>query len=151
MRALIFAVLAACSALCCVADPVVAQGAEVVTICEAPQGRSAILHGQRYRWVDDGLSGGRITILRNAGGEYDLTIRGLAGEFSARSDGASVTRVQGGTDTDFSLVATYPLQTVEVYQVELDAQGRGSLMWTTSKTIPARRASVFFAECRREP
>ena len=71
-----------------------------------------------------------------------------------REDGAKVVRTHGDETGRLTLVAAYgDASIVEVYQLTLNAGGRGTLIWTNVKQLagPAKvtRGAVFVSECSR--
>jgi hypothetical protein len=121
---------------------------EIITVCERASGRTAALEGGTVQWVDDGLSEGSITILRDANGAYDVSIKDAAGNFTAREDGASIS---ADTEADLTLVVRYPLGTVETYILALASDGAGTLIWSAMKNrvVGVTKGSLFTASCRR--
>lgn len=121
---------------------------EIITVCERPSGRTAALEGGTVQWVDDGLSEGSITILRDANGAYDISIKDAAGNFTAREDGASIS---ADTEANLTLVVRYPLGTVETYILALASDGAGTLIWSAMKNrvVGVTKGSLFTASCRR--
>src|SRR6266446_8392912 len=111
--------------------PFSAGAQTVVTVCGAASGYSFYLNPSDG-WQRDGISQGTVTILRN-GDDFDLIIKDAWATFSARGDEATVVRIYGDTDREMTLVAIYPLGSTEVYQLTLDANGRGKLIWATTK------------------
>lgn len=129
-----------------------AQVAQVVTVCGASKGISAIAERlEQPRLEEDGIAAGSATVMRTPTfGEYDIVINDAVNRFSLREDGAIVTVAPGATDRGFTIVAVYPLGTVETYSLRLDANGNGHLIWVALRTSNAgRRGSVFTAICRR--
>jgi hypothetical protein len=119
----------------------------VITVCNAATGHSFFLN-PNHGWQRDGVSG-TVTFIRQAQGEFDLIIKDAATTFSARGDGATIVRAHGTTDHRMTLVVIYPRVTVETYQLALDINGRGKLIWTTTKDGVATRGSLFVADCAR--
>jgi hypothetical protein len=90
--------------------------------------------------------------LSDQGQRFDLIIQDATTSFSARGDGATV-EFMGNTDREMTPVAVYPLATTEVYQLTLDANGRGKLIWAVTKNrvgpLAMTKGSLFVADCAR--
>lgn len=127
-----------------------AAKAEVVTVCDRPMGRTAVLEGSDVEWVDDGLSKGRVSVLRDAAGSYDVEIWNRGTSFTASQDGATIL-ADAGPGSNVTLVARYPLRTVETYVLNLDSGGSGTLFWSSMKNQVAgvTRGAIFVAQCRK--
>jgi hypothetical protein len=120
-----------------------AQG--VITVCQNIIGKTV---SPPAHWDnDDGLTDGSVTVLRN-GSRYDLIIKDAKATFSALSDGATITKLDGDSDEDFTLALAYPLGQVEVYRFRLDATGRGVMLYAML-TNRAKRGALFDAKCSR--
>jgi len=129
--------------------PFSAGAQTIVTVCGASSGYSFYLNPTQG-WQRDGVSKGTVTIVRE-GNDFDLIIKDAAETFSARGDGATVVRVHGNTDREMTLIAIYPLATTEVFQLTLDANGRGKLIWASTKNrvVGTTKGSLFVADCAR--
>jgi len=126
---------------------------QLITTCGASKGKAYNLEPKKDAWVDDGISGGTITFVRYPTGEYDVIVKHSMGSLSAREDGAKVVKANGSSDNVMTLVVSYPLSVTEIYQLTLDARGRGTLLWSNHKNrsgpLGVTRAWLFVAECSR--
>lgn len=138
-------------ALTCGAGSASAQ--QVITVCGSSTGKSYYLEPTKDGWVDDGISGGTIKFLRLATDKYDIVMKSKFNEFSAVGDGATVIRIHGTDDNVSTFIVIYPLHATEVYQLTLNASGRGTLIWSNLKNrfapMGITRGSVFIAECSK--
>lgn len=143
-------VIAALTVNCLVGS---ANAQQVIAICGASKGKAFYLEPTKEGWVDDGISNGTITFLRNPSGDYDILVKSAGPAFSARGDGAQVVKVHGADESIITLIVIYPLHVTEVYQLTLNANGRGTLIWSNLKNRSApmgiTRGAVFVAECSR--
>jgi hypothetical protein len=130
-----------------------AHGQQLITTCGPSTGKAYYLEPEKHGWVDDGISGGEITFLRYPNGDYDLLIKDAAAALSARQDGASVVKLFGDDSKLLTLVVVYPTNVVEVYQLTLDVNGRGILIWSNLKNksppLGTTRGWVFISNCSR--
>lgn len=127
-----------------------AQSTTTITVCGASAGKSYQASGPPAGWADDGIAAGRITFVRKREG-YDVVITDAVTTFSAREDGASIVVAPGSSAEQLTLIAAYPLGTVETYQLAVDAAGNGKLIWSALKNGLAGvvKGSLFTAACRR--
>jgi hypothetical protein len=133
--------------------PITASAQEVITVCGASTGKAFYLEPQKDGWVDDRISDGSITFLRYPAGEYDLVVKSVGYTFSARGDGAAVVKVHGVNDNVATFVVVYPQDVTEVYQLTLNENGRGTLIWSNLKvragSLGITRGALFTASCNR--
>ena len=130
-----------------------AYAQQVIAVCGASKGKAFYLEPTKEGWVDDGISNGTITFLRNPSGDFDVLVKSMGPAFSARGDGAQVVKVHGSDENVLTFIVVYPLHVTEVYQLTLNASGRGTLIWSNLKNRAApmgvTRGAVFVAECSR--
>lgn len=124
---------------------------EIITKCGSSIGKSYYINPDKG-WIDDGIKNGKLTFKKTKDGDFDIVIVDSAGTFTAREDGAkvSVVKQDGGYIT---LLAVYPLKVVEIFQLLLDTNGKGQLIWSSIKNIDEQnnfiRGSMFVAECNK--
>lgn len=130
--------------------PNIAFAQEVIAQCGASKGKAYYSEPQDQGWVDDGISDGNITFIKDSSGKYDVIMKHSTGVISAKQDGASVVATHAAKGR-LSLVVVYPLASVEVYQLVLQANGKGILLWSSSKNsiapINVTRIAAFKSEC----
>jgi hypothetical protein len=130
--------------------PSIGFAQEVIAQCGASKGKAYYSEPKDHGWVDDGISDGNITFIKDSSGKYDVIIKHSTGVMSAKQDGATVVATHA-TKGRLSLVVVYPLATVEVYQLAIQANGKGTLLWTSSKNgiapVSLTRIAAFKSEC----
>jgi hypothetical protein len=136
-----------------VLGPTLVNAQQVITTCGASKGKKYQLEPKKDGWIDDGISNGTLTFIQNKPNEYDIIIKDAITSFSVRGDGATVVKVQGSDNAVMTLVAIYPLHVTEVYQLTLDAAGRGTLIWAVMKNrtplLGITSGATFISECLR--
>lgn len=110
-----------------------AVGQTVVT-CGASKGKIYILENGKGEWADDGITDGGIALMVRQDKKWDIVTNSRRGSVSALSDGATVT-LSHANDRVVTVVVSYPLQTVETYQFNIDAKNRkrGIVLWTATR------------------
>jgi hypothetical protein len=127
---------------------------QLITTCGASKGKAYYLEPTHQGWVDDGISGGTLTFFRYPNGDYDLLFKDTVGARSAREDGGTVSKIFGDGSKLLTLGVTYAkTSVVEVYQLTLDVNGRGTLIWSNLKNrsgpIGVTRGMVMTSNCSR--
>ncbi len=124
--------------------------AAVITVCEAPKGKSVAVGGPSG-WSDESLAGATLTFTNDAVDGFDVATKSAASDTTARKEGGRVRRAFGNEDGAMTLVADYPLGTVEVYQLSLDGAGNGNLIMAALKNrvVGVTKGSLLEATCRR--
>lgn len=127
-----------------------ARAATVMTVCEAPKGKSVAVGGPSG-WSDEGLPGATLTFTTDAVDGFDVATKSASTDTTAKKEGARIRRAFGNEDGAMTLVAEYPLGTVETYQLSLDGAGNGSLIMASLKNrvVGVTKGSLFEAACRR--
>lgn len=93
-------------------------------------------------WSEDGISNGSITVVQDKSGQYDLIIKHSGGTLTARADGAVLAPIEKQPGR-FTIIAVYPLGTVETYQFTLDRAGNGTLLLARMKNaVPPYRLTI---------
>jgi hypothetical protein len=119
----------------------------VITTCGASLGKTYVREGNNGKWVDDGISGGSITLLFDKDKNPDLIIKSRGGSFSAKGDGATVV-ISHFTEGTISVIAAYPLNTVENYMFKINNNGKGFVMWTSTRSNDyMTTAKAMYADC----
>jgi hypothetical protein len=131
-----------------------AHARQIVTQCNQITGKSYYVSPDD-KWQDDGMTGGTFTIVREDDKSYDVIIKDAsATAFTAKGDGGAITplKEEGGNIT---ILVIYPLNVIEIYQLTLDSNGSGVLLFSTVKngvgTIdhPVTKGSLFTAACNK--
>jgi hypothetical protein len=125
---------------------------QVVTVCGASKGMTVTPElGGSPTWSDDSIQGGTLTFTRVDSLKYDIIIKDALTTFSARDDRASIQAEEGSDNGIITIVATYPIGTIEVYMLALDREGTGRLIWTSMKNrvVGTTKGSLFTATCQR--
>jgi hypothetical protein len=125
---------------------------QVVTVCGASKGMTVTPElGGSPTWSDDSIQGGTLTFTRVDSLKYDIIIKDALTTFSAREDRASIQAEEGSDNGIITIVATYPIGTIEVYMLALDREGTGRLIWTSMKNrvVGTTKGSLFTATCQR--
>lgn len=100
--------------------------------------------GKPTGWVEDGITGGSITLVRD-GDEFDLLIRDTIGTISARAEGAQIVLL-GFRATYLEVLASYPQGAKEIYTFDFAAK---QLVWSQHKFgVLYDKAHTFVAACR---
>ena len=114
-----------------------AANAEVVTRCGASAGyayypESALVPKDKAGWRRDTVAGGSLQLIRD-GANFDVVYTDSSGGTrSARSDGFQVFPVPGTPPTRHLLLGVHPTSgVVEHWLFDIDAAGRGSVIWGT--------------------
>jgi hypothetical protein len=129
-----------------------AHAQQLITTCGASKGKAYYLEPTKHGWVDDGISGGTLTFFRYPNGDYDLLFKDRISSRSARQDGGTVVKVYGDDRQMLTMIVMYPTENViETFQLTLDGNGRGILIWSNLKNRsgPTRitRGMVLVADC----
>ena len=101
--------------------------------------------------MDDGIQGLTLTFIQLDGLKYDVLIEDTRATFSARDVRALIQAEEGSDNGVITIVATYPVGTVEVYMLALDREGTGRLIWSSMKNrvVGTTKGSLFTAICQR--
>jgi hypothetical protein len=143
-------VLALAMCVSVVGDCAFAQ--QVITRCGKASGKSYDL--DKNEWTEDnGAMNQMTTVVRDTNGDYDVLYKDAFNSGSVHGDGAKVFKVEGD-DELLTLVAVYPQRVIEVYQLTLDAGGRGGLIWSSFKNRagslgPVTIGTLLAAQCSR--
>lgn len=125
---------------------------QVVTVCGASKGMTVTPDlGGSPTWSDDSVQGGTLTFTRIENLKYDIIFKDALTNFSARDNRASIQAEEGSDNGVITIVATYPIGTVEVYMLDLDREGAGRLIWTSMKNrvVGTTKGALFTATCER--
>jgi len=102
------------------------------------------------KWVQDGISNGRITLAKGTDNSYDLLYGdSLSPINSASKDGALVAKI-GELRGTLSILVSYPNRSVETYTFRKRPDGSNEVLWTAIKygtaitTARAMRATCEF-------
>jgi hypothetical protein len=129
-----------------------AHAQQLITTCGEANGKAYYLEPANHGWVDDGVSGGMTSFLRYPDGTYDLLFRDKIGTRSARQDGATVAKVFGDDNKMLTIIVAYlATSVIETYQLTLDGNGRGRLIWSNIKnrsgTMGITRGMLLVSDC----
>lgn len=132
-----------------------ASAEEVITVCGKASGKSFDLESNE--WSDDkGLMNQSTTIVRDDSGNYDILYKDAVTTGSVTADGAKVLKLKGDDDQLLTLVAVYPQRVIEVYQLTLDSNGNGGLIWSSFKNragsivgMPVTLGTLLSAKCSK--
>jgi hypothetical protein len=96
---------------------------------------------------EDGISGGRMTLVQLAEKKFDLIVADASGGlFSASQDGAVVVMV-GRSETYLAVAAVYPLGSMETYAFMRTSQG-DEVIWSSLKYgTPIPKVGAYRAKC----
>ncbi len=125
---------------------------QVVTVCGASKGMTVTPNlGGSPTWLDDDIQGETLTFTRTDNLKYDIIFKDALTTFSARDTRALIQAEEGSDNGVITIVATYPIGTVEVYMLALDREGAGRLIWTSMKNrvVGITKGSLFTATCER--
>jgi hypothetical protein len=129
---------------------------QLVTVCAASKGWTYYVRGQEKKWVEDGISKGAITLIRDSNGKYDLLVTDVLNSYSVTEDGAKVAVLyQIPNPPTIMIVVAYPHGTTESYMFLLDKAAKGEVIWSSlkpeaSSLIPGmNKGSLFRAECKK--
>ena len=139
---------------CCWAVPAFA---EELAVCGASEGYAfypkaglAAQNEDAGKWVDDKISGGRLTLTRIGKDEYDLLFSDSTGRIvSAKQDGGVIVPAGGASDT-VSLIVVYPgTGVVETYTFLRKADTGAEVIWTSNKGGGAliMKVAAYRADC----
>ena len=125
---------------------------EIVALCGPAVGKAFYVDYNEQRWVDDGISKGRLVFVREQSGKHDLLFKDATGRYvKASDDGGEVRLIYtagNGEDRSFSVI--YPdTGVVETHNITSDLNGGKVDLWTSNKPVvigPARTAS-FVSRC----
>jgi len=98
-------------------------------------------------WSEDRISNGSF-LLAIDGDAVDIITTDVVGTRSTKADGATVLMLSGGAAGTFIVLAVSPTGTVEHFLFSLRPDGRGEVVWGTSRaqgTLP--KSSLMRAEC----
>jgi hypothetical protein len=110
-----------------------ANAQQLITTCAASTGKAYYLEPTKDGWVDDGISGGSTSFVRYPNGAYDVIFKDLIGTRAASQDGGTVIKIFESSDL-LTIVVSYPTtNAIETYQLILDRDGRGTLIWSNIK------------------
>lgn len=127
-------------------------GQTVVTVCSASKGMTVTPElGGQPAWLDDGVQDVTLTFIQLDGLKYDILIEDPRSTFSARDVRASIQAEEGSDNGIVTIVAIYPVGTIEVYMLALDREGTGRLIWSSMKNrvLGTTKGSLFTASCTR--
>ncbi len=111
-----------------IVNAVPASAEQVVTVCGSASGKSYDLEANK--WTDDsGVMNSSTTIVRDDRGHYDILYKDAFSSGSVTADGAKILKLKGDDDELLTLVAVYPQRVIEVYQLTLNSNGRGGLIF----------------------
>jgi len=130
-----------------------AYSASAETIAECGKSVGKEYAGDPNKWTDaDGSFNPQTTIVQ-VGSDYDVLFRDQLGMRSVRSQQGRVFRVEGADNGRLTLLAVYPLGDIETYQLTLGKDGRGTLLWTSSKhqsfVTGTPVGGLYVAQCTR--
>lgn len=137
---LMLATLPACSA----------SAQQVIAQCGASKGQTVSLESSKLVWENDGITNGSLTFIKLANGKFDIITKDVRRSFSYTDDGASIVTLEEG-DNKKTLVVMHSKTVIEVYQLTLEKNGSGTLIWTQTKNgAPislVTKGSLFTATC----
>ena len=88
--------------------------------------------------------------MKDSSHKYDVIIKHSSGVMSAKQDGATVVATHSASGR-LTLVVVYPLASIEVYQLVMRRNGKGTLLWTSSKNaiapLKVTRVAAFKSDC----
>lgn len=127
--------------------------AETLASCGPQSGRAYYVEGgavgkKDSGWAEDRISKGATALVRDSKGAYDIVFSDSTGtEYSAVAQGGAVV-VQRMSPTEATIIVSYPLTTVEIYQFIRDASGKALMLQLQSKgEKPIAKSGVYYAAC----
>lgn len=120
---------------------------EVIIHCGPSEGtsyffRQEFLNPDGPSWEDDGISNGRIILVRE-GDEWDILFGDIAGNYGYRQDGAEVLLLN--SNEGFLTVGAFSNNYVEIYTFNLIDR---EVAWTSHKTgTPIPKVAAYHADC----
>jgi hypothetical protein len=127
---------------------------ELITVCKFPKGWSYYHTQQEKKWLEDGISRGGVTLIRDSSGKYDLLIEDNVGTSSVREGGSGIFLTYDSMKPrTIIFIVRSPYGLTEGFMFLLDEFARGELLWTSLKPDPFKtgvnKASLFRALCRK--
>jgi len=130
--------------------PVYAQD---IAVCHSPKGRAyyptmGMVPIDKSGWKDDGITGGRYTLTKQAKDFDVLYTDSTKRVASSKGNGASVSPLRVGPD-NFSIFVYYPNDTIEIYSFMRETTGILSLHVIQSKggDAPVHKSSILISKC----
>ena len=127
-----------------------ASAQQVIAQCGASKGQTVILTSSKLIWEDDGITNGSFTFVKLKNGKFDIITKDAMKSFSYTDDGASIVALEEGNNKK-TLVVMHSNTVLEVFQLTLEKNGSGTLIWTATKNGAPNslvtKGSLFTAKC----
>ena len=127
-----------------------ANAQQVVAQCGASKGQTVFLNSSKLVWENDGITNGSLTFIKLKNGKFDIITKDAMKSFSYTDDGASIVTLEEG-DNKKTLVVMHSNTVIEVFQLTLEKNGSGVLIWTATKNGAPNslvtKGSLFTAIC----
>ena len=126
-----------------------------VAQCANPSGKSyypylGLMAKKDSGWVDDGISGGITSLVRDENNEYDILFVDASKRIiSSKHDGGKVYKLSQGSN-DASFLVIYPGKTVEVYTFLIDKSGKAEYIQVTTRSgdqVLITKSTVMRGDC----
>ena len=123
--------------------------------CSNPTGKSyypylGLMNKEDTGWVDDGITGGITSLVRNENNEYDIFFVDASKQIiSSKHDGGKVYMLSQGIN-DASFLVIYPGKTVEVYTFLIDKSGKAEYIQVTTRAgdqVLITKSTVMRGDC----
>ena len=123
--------------------------------CSNPTGKSyypflGLMNKEDSGWVDDGITGGITSLVRNENNEYDILFVDASKQIiSSKLDGGKVYMVSQGIN-DASFLVIYPGKTIEVYTFLIDKSGKAEYIQVTTRSgdqVLITKSTVMRGDC----
>jgi len=105
---------------------------QVIAQCGASRGQTVFLNSSKLVWENDGITNGSLTFIKLPNGKYDIVTKDAMKSFSYTDDGAAIVTFEAG-DNKKTLVVMHSNTVIEVFQLTLNENGSGFLIWTATK------------------
>jgi hypothetical protein len=130
-----------------------AHAQQVIATCGESNGKSYYLEPTKDGWLDDGIKGGLTSFIRFPDGKLDILFKDFVGTRFASQDGAAVIKVFDSSEFITVVVIYAATNVVETYQLKLDRDGRGTLIWSNIKyrsgPMATTRGMLLVSNCSR--
>lgn len=133
---------------------VTATSAETIATCGEsngygfyPRAGLAVSDPEAGKWVDDGVSGGKISLVSLPDGKFDLMFADVTGGIYSTTAEGGRTFVAFRDATTISVLAIHRMGAVETYTFIETADGP-QVLWTSNKSLtPIPKVAAYQAAC----